>query len=459
MEFVIQKYGGTSVGKADRMLNVAGIVKKTLETNRVAVVVSAMSSYIKAEGTTNRLLEAADAALNKGAYFKIIDQLEESHLTTIEEAITSPKIKEAVKEEVKLELKHLKSFLEAIQVIGEISPRSMDVIVGTGEKLSARILTGILNSSGVDAEYVNLDSLIQKSFPELNRVFYNYLKEELSKRIAACAGKVPVVTGYFGFVPGGIIQAIGRGYTDFTAALIAAGIGAKELQIWKEVDGIFSADPRKVENAKVLPTITPEEAAELTYYGSEVIHPFTMEQVINAKIPIRIKNTFNPELPGTVIDPNKTEESIEKKPSAITAKRGVSILNINSNRMLMAHGFMAKVFNIMNQYSIVIDLISTSEVNISMTLDNDSRLPDAVKELEKLGRVSVDKNMAILSLVGNGMQRTVGTAGKMFSLLANAEISIEMISQGASEINISCVIPDELADKAIKIVHEGMLEG
>lgn len=459
MDFVIQKYGGTSVGNADRMLNVAGIVKKTLETNRVAVVVSAMSSYIKAEGTTNRLLEAADAALNKGTYFKIIDQLEESHLTAIEEAITSPKIKEAVKEEVKLELKHLKSFLEAIQVIGEISPRSMDVIVGTGEKLSARILTGILNSNGVDAEYVNLDSLIQKTFPELNRTFYNYLKEELAKRVQACSGKVPVVTGYFGFVPGGIIQAIGRGYTDFTAALIAAGIGAKELQIWKEVDGIFSADPRKVENAKVLPTITPDEAAELTYYGSEVIHPFTMEQVINAKIPIRIKNTFNPDLPGTVIDPNKNTEAIEKKPSAITAKRGVSILNINSNRMLMAHGFMAKVFNIMNQYSIIIDLISTSEVNISMTLDDDSRLPDAIKELEKLGRVNVEKNMAILSLVGNGMQRTVGTAGSMFTLLADADISIEMISQGASEINISCVIPDELADKAIKIVHEGMLEG
>lgn len=459
MEFVIQKYGGTSVGNADRMLNVASIVKNTLETNRVAVVVSAMSSYIKAEGTTNRLLAAADAALEKGAYYKIIDQLEESHLSTIEEAITSPKIKEAVKEEIVLELKHLKSFLEAIQVIGEISPRSMDVIVGTGEKLSARILTGILNSSGIDAEYVNLDSLIQKPFAELNRVFYNYLREELSKRIKDCGGRVPVVTGYFGFVPGGIIQAIGRGYTDFTAALIAAGIGAKELQIWKEVDGIFSADPRKVEKAKVLPTITPDEAAELTYYGSEVIHPFTMEQVINAKIPIRIKNTFNPELPGTVVDPNADQSNLNKKPVAITAKRDVTIVNINSNRMLMAHGFMAKVFNILDKYGIIIDLISTSEVNISMTVDNTTHLKDAVQELEKLGRVSVDEDLAILSLVGNGMKHTVGIAGKMFSILAEAQVSIEMISQGASEINISCVVSDEHADRALKAVHEGMLEG
>ena len=154
-----------------------------------------------------------------------------------------------------------------------------------------------------------------------------------ASEIEACGNKTPVLTGYFGFVPNGIIQSIGRGYTDLTAALAAAAINASELQIWKEVDGVYSADPRKVEDAEVLSTITPEEAAELTYYGSEVIHPFTMEQVMRAGIAIRIKNTLKPELPGTVIDPSSGEETAAKPATAVTVKSNVSVININSNSL------------------------------------------------------------------------------------------------------------------------------
>ncbi len=457
MKYIVQKFGGTSLGKADRMRGVAGIVKNSLKSDRVVLALSAMSSYVKSEGTTSKLIEAADAALAKKDFHGIIDFIEEHHLETINELMNG-ELHEQVSEQIKEELRGLKSFLGAISVIGEMSTRSQDVIIGMGEKLSACIFAGLLNSMGIDAEFVDLSLIIEKEFKEANQEFYAYTQAQLRSRIEACGRKVPVLTGYFGFVPGGIINSIGRGYTDLTAALAAAGIGARELQIWKEVDGVFSADPRKVPEAVVLPAITPEEAAELTYYGSEVIHPFTMEQVVRAGIPIHIKNTFKPELPGTIVDPNADSLAPAKPATAVTAKRGITVVNINSNRMLMAYGFMAKVFNIFEKHGIVIDLISTSEVNVSITVENSGRLQIAIADLELLGSVSVKNDLAILSLVGRGQRHCVGLAGKMFSVLAGENINIEMISQGASEINISCVIDDQDADKALLSIHNALVK-
>lgn len=456
MRYIVQKFGGTSLGKADRMKSVAAIVQESIKNDRVVLALSAMSSYVKSEGTTSKLIEAADAALSGGDYFRIVDYLEEHHTTAIREMMDG-RIREEITDQIKEELHSLKSFLDAIRVIGELSARSQDVIIGTGEKLSACIFAGLLNSMGIDAAYIDLANIIEKPFPEANQQFYAYVQSRLKEIIESCGVKIPVLTGYFGFVPNGIIQSIGRGYTDFTAALAAAAINARELQIWKEVDGVYSADPRKVEHAKVLPSITPEEAAELTYYGSEVIHPFTMEQVIRANIPIRIKNTFKPDLPGTIIDPNVSRTSSAKPATAVTVKRNITVININSNRMLMAYGFMAKVFNLLAKHGIIIDLIATSEVNISMTVENIDKLTKAIAELEELGRVTVNKNMAIVSLVGRGQKHSVGLAGKMFSVLASEEINIEMISQGASEINISCVIEDTAADRALKAIHNALL--
>jgi len=457
MEIIVQKYGGTSIGKADRMFSVAEIVRESMKKNHIIVVLSAMSSYIKAEGTTSRLIEAADAAVNKGSYFRIIDHIEDHHIATIKNLMQG-EIQEQVIEQIDTELKSLKSFLEAISVIEEISPRSHDVIISTGEKLSACIFAGLLNSMGIDAEYVNLDTLIDKPFNETDNKFYSYAQKRLRKTIKNCGYKVPVLTGYFGFVPNGIIQSIGRGYTDLTAALASAAVKAKELQIWKEVDGVYSADPRKVDDATVLPTITPEEAAELTYYGSEVIHPFTMEHVMRASIPIRIKNTFKPDQEGTLVDPRAREHAPAKPATAVTVKRNVTVININSNRMLMAYGFMARVFNVLAKYGIIIDLIATSEVNISMTVENIENLDKAIAELEEHGTVTVTENMAILSLVGRGQKHCVGLAGKLFSVLGKEGVNIEMISQGASEINISCIIEDEFADRALKAAHDALVK-
>ncbi len=453
MNFIVQKYGGTSIGTAERLKNVASIVKSTQESGvQPVVVLSAMSSVIKAQGTTSQLLKAIDALLTKGSYYKIIDEIEENHIKVIKDIITSPMALEATLQQVHAEFKSLKSFLDALQIIGEVSPRSYDIIISTGEKLAACIFAGLLNSNGIDACYVPLDTLIQESHSEVDRHFCAYARQEIRNKIESCGTSIPILTGFIGPIQGGIMSNIGRGYSDFTAALIAAALQATEFQIWKEVDGIFSADPNKVPQAHILKAISPNEALELSFYGSEVIHPFTMEQVQNAGIVVRIKNTFAPQKEGTLItDSIGTEKTIA---SAVTTKNNITILNVHSNRMLMSYGFMHKVFEILAKHKIVIDLISTSEANISMTLTNNELVENAIPELEKIGHVSVHKNMSIISLIGAQMHSKVGTASLMFAALKEANINIEMISQGASEINISCIIEGTNSIKALQAVHK-----
>ncbi|RKO99431.1 hypothetical protein CXG81DRAFT_30208 [Caulochytrium protostelioides] len=505
----IQKYGGTSVGSPGRMGDVADIVSATHATHRVVVVLSAMSSHIKAEGTTSRLLEAAREVLqpNSSRYLDVIAAIEQSHVGALDaiavgaletDAVRSRKqrAKDAALQDVRAECARLRSFLTAAEIIDEISPRSRDVIISVGEKLAARIFTAVLESRGIDADYIALDRLIEQPFDPraIDQTFYDYLAQRLAAVVgpSLAAGRVPVVTGFFGPTPGGILATIGRGYTDLTAALLAVGLRASELQIWKEVDGIFSADPRKVPNAMLIPQITPEEAAELTYYGSEVIHPFTMEQAIRASVPIRIKNTFKPAGEGTGSDPaSATAESpapftIERLPTAVTIKDGITVLNIHSNRKSVSHGFFARIFDTLDRHGVVVDLISTSEVHVSMALApmqrdepvHDVRAEDAlaagddaasgvtspglraaIRALRAYGTVDVIANMAILSLVGREMRNMVGNASRMFSTLAKHNINIEMISQGASEINISCVIEAKKGTVAVRAIHDECLGG
>jgi aspartate kinase len=305
-------------------------------------------------------------------------------------------------------------------------------------------MTAILESQGVLSKYLALDKLVTKKFDEktIDQSFYDYLTMELRPLVKERQGKVIVATGFMGPIPGSVLSTIGRGYTDLTAALIAVASSASELQIWKEVDGIFTGDPRKVPKAKLLSHISPEETAEITYYGSEVVHPFTMEQVIRARIPIRIKNTFSPQGRGSVIIPEgylsatRTDTATatsSKHPTAVTIKEGVMVLNILSNRKSVSHGFFENIFTTLNAHGIVVDLISTSQVQISMALGpnvHPERLETAIQDLKRFGRVDVISNLAILSLVGREMRNMVGIASKMFSSLANHSVNIEMISQG-----------------------------
>lgn len=350
---------------------------------------------------------------------------------------------------------------------------------------------------------MNLENLLSngRQFKDgLTQDFYDNLAKLLGERVRQVdPNKIPVITGtfsslralrtpltprpgYFGVVPGSLLTSVGRGYTDLCAAMVAVGLDAHELQVWKEVDGIFTADPRKVSTARLIKSITPDEAAELTYFGSEVIHPFTMEQAIRARIPIRIKNVMRPAGEGTIVFPDSISRKGEetptqpprhvrmlsednllqlksKRPTAITVKNSILVLNIHSNRKSLSHDFFAKVFRVLDTHKIVVDLISTSEVHVSMAFSSGIRphtLTAVVKELQAFGSVDILKNMCILSLVGKQMKNMKGVAGKMFTTLAKFEVNIEMISQGASEINISCVIEEKDAIKAMNVLHHGM---
>ena len=361
---------------------------------------------------------------------------------------------------------------------------------------------------GVDAEYVDLSDIVpSKVSKRLDFEFYAMLSNALRDKIVACETRVPIITGYFGAVPGGLIDGeIGRGYTDLCASLVAVGLKANELQVWKEVDGIFTADPSKVPTARLLATITPAEAAELTFYGSEVIHHLTMDQVIHANppIPIRIKNVKNPRGNGTIVIPDarsgkgtfshsRTPSNLSlsqarktpKRPTAVTIKDKIIVINVHSNKRSISHGFFAKVFSILDKQKVSVDLISTSEVHVSMAVHaaniTDEELERAKSELEVCGEVSIIRQMAILSLVGAEMKNMIGISGKMFSTLGENNVNIEMISQGmfsqlftlekksgmrndnradypigASEINISCVIDAYEATRAMNILHTNL---
>jgi aspartate kinase len=389
-------------------------------------------------------------------YERLVRVICEDHISATKSQIRDETIQSILIQEIEDECKEITDFRLVVQRYNlEVDGRSKDRIASFGEKLSCRFLAALLRDKGVESEYVDLSSVIDfKPSREniLDQEFYKQITVALREKVLACQDRVPVITGYFGPVPGGLIDGeIGRGYTDLCASLVAVGVKADELQVWKEVDGIFTADPTKVPTARLLPTITPSEAAELTFYGSEVIHHFTMDQVISATPPIqiRIKNVKNPRGDGTIILPDakfspaqishsrsssalSSLRKTPKRPTAVTIKDKIVVINVHSNKRSISHGFFHKVFFLLDKLQLSVDLISTSEVHVSMAIANISNedLQRAKQELEECGDVSILDKMAILSLVGADMRKMVGIAGRMFSTLGVNNVNIEMISQG-----------------------------
>lgn len=466
-----------------------------LKHQRIAVVCSARSTGTKAEGTTNRLLRAAKhAETDSNIYIDIVKALRLDHVEAGKACLDNGAILERYAEEVNAVCDVLLRILESAQFLKAVTSQTMDMVMSVGEKLSCLYMTALLQHRGVNAAYVDLSEVI--AFPMMKGLdddFYRNLARALGKRVLELGEDVvPVITGYFGKVPGGLLEQIGRGYTDLCAALVAVGLQARELQIWKEVDGIFTADPRKVPTAHLLDSVTPSEAAELTFYGSEVIHPFTMDQVIKASIPIRIKNVMNPRNKGTVIYPdprddisnkrpglfrnrsvsNLSQHDTPKRPTAVTIKPQITVLNVHSKKRTRAHGFLMSIFSTLDKHGLSVDLISSSEVHVSMALHSEGALlsgqgeeemkiesealQGAVNDLYKWGDVDLVGNMAIISLVGRQLRSMVGISGRFFSTLGDHGINIEMISQGASEINISCVIEEAQANRALNVVHTNL---
>ncbi|KAI1628269.1 aspartate kinase [Exophiala viscosa] len=510
--WLVQKYGGTSVGKLlDAMTD--SIIPAYVKDYNLAVVCSARSSSKKAAGTTSLLLKALDCAVSHEtsmtACDQVIETIEQEHLsavTLLEHSGMSGKARHTLQTlrcKIQEETGALKKFLFATWTIGEVSDRTQDKVLGVGEKLSCLLVAAALSIKGLPAELLNLENIVQladdrsireqKAAYKQNPVTYlQGLRDAVRNKILACCaeGNIPIVTGFFGAMPNSLLHTVGRGYSDLCAALCAISLEAEELQIWKEVDGIFTADPTKVPTARVLPTVTSEEAAELTYYGSEVIHTLTMSLLSEECVSVRLKNVNNPGGAGTIIYPTRKSPSssptrspssneserqrsilmatngyhgdkqAKRAPTAITAKESITLVNITSNGMLPPQAFLGQSIEVLGRHQLAFDLTSSSHRSLSLALSSKTGIADLAKavsealpDLEEFGTTSVMPKMSIISVVGHKMKNMVGVAAEIFSALASARINIYLISQGASEINISFVVPAQDTLLAMEVVH------
>jgi aspartate kinase len=443
---IVCKFGGTSVGTADAIRRLAEIVA-TRANEQPIVVVSALS------GVTNRLLEVADAALGNRPTdaAATLDTILGRHRETARELGLGPEALAAIEGEFAVAA----SWIDAPGRFP--SPDALrDAIAALGELASARLVAAALAAAGLPSRWVDVRPVIVTND--------RYLRAAPDQAEIACraapvfrpllnGGIIPVTQGFLGATRSGATTTLGRGGSDYTASLLGAALEAVRVEIWTDVDGIMTADPRIVPSARVLPTASHWEAAELATFGAKVLHPATQAPLIEKKIPCIVLNSFAPERPGTQILVGVVPDPVSHSPvRSISWKRGVTVINIRAPRMLGAIGFLRTLFDLCAKHDASVDVISTSEINVSMTLDAVADLPGLVYDLEQLGEVTIFENRAIVAVVGVGLRGTRGLAARLFKALA--PINVEMISQGASEINVTLVVLESDGPTAVRLLHQ-----
>lgn len=417
----VLKFGGTSVGSPERMKNV---VKLITDGEQKIVVLSAMS------GTTNSLVEISDYLYKKnpeGAN-ETINTLEKKYKQHIDELYTTNEMKEKTLAFLKEEFNYLRSFTKGIFTMFEEK-----IIVGQGEIISTNMVTNYLIEQGYNAalipalEFMRTD---KNSEPDLE-----YIRERLQEQLKETPNKdIYITQGFICRNAYGEMDNLQRGGSDYSASLIGAAVGASEIQIWTDIDGMHNNDPRFVKNTHPVKHLHFEEAAELAYFGAKILHPTCVQPAKYAGIPVKLLNTMDPTAPGTVIS-NETERG---KIKAVAAKDNITAIKITSSRMLLAYGFLRKVFEIFETYKTSIDMITTSEVGVSVSIDNTSNLNAIVDELKKFGHVQIDKDMCIICVVGDLDSENIGFESKATEALK--DIPVRMISYGGSSHNISFLI-------------------
>ena len=419
---IVMKFGGTSVGSPERMKNVSSLVTKSGEP--VFVVLSAMS------GTTNSLVEISNYLYKKntdGAN-EVINRLEEKYMEHVEELFSTDEYKKTTREFLAEVFKYLRSFTKELFTSFEEKN-----IVAQGEIMSTNMVVNYMKEQGYDAILLNaLDFMRTDKNAEPDP---NYIKEKLGAIMKENDGhQVYISQGFICRNAYGEIDNLQRGGSDYTASLIGAAIEAEEIQIWTDIDGMHNNDPRVVEKTEAVRQLHFEEAAELAYFGDKILHPTCIQPAKYAGIPVRLKNTMEPDAPGTIID----NVSVRGKIKAVAAKDNITAIKIKSSRMLLATGFLRKVFEIFESYQTAIDMVATSEVGVSMSIDNDAHLNEIVDELKKYGTVTVDTDMCIICVVGDLDWSNVGFETRATD--AMREIPVRMISYGGSNYNISFLI-------------------
>jgi aspartate kinase len=442
---IVMKFGGSSVESAAAIRRVTGIVAARLERKPV-VVVSAMGK------TTNKLLAVANQAVsgNRKQALALLCELRTYHLDEARQIAPPQKLAE-MDGLIAALFSELEELVKGLSVMRELTPRSVDAISSYGERLSSAILTLAFENMGVGA--VNIDSR-EVIVTDNRHTQANPLLPQSYARLAAtvpghAATHVVVMGGFMAATEDGVTSTLGRGGSDFTASIVGAGIGAEEIQIWTDVDGMLTADPTILPGGHRVKIISFAEAAELAYFGAKVLHPATVMPAIEKNIPVLILNSRRPEAEGTRI----VKDSVPCTNSAksIACKKNITLVNIHSTRMLMAHGFLRRIFEIFDRYETSVDMVATSEVSVSLTIDNASKLREIQGELEQFSEVSVEENQTIVCLVGDNIRYTPGVASKVFGALE--KINIRMISQGASLLNLSIVVAQDDLRPAVEQLH------
>jgi aspartate kinase len=440
------KFGGTSVEDANAIDRVAKIVSERQDRLPV-VVVSAMSK------ATDQLLAAGNAAGagDSNAALSLSRALRERHYTTAGELLGTGLFTQ-FHVELESEFDALDELLRGISAVGELTPRTTDLVASFGERISSRMVAAAFAARDFPAVHVDSRECIVTdanhtkavpSFDETDRRLARQVQPLLEKK------QIPIMGGFIGATPQGATTTLGRGGSDFTAAIVGAGLGAESIEIWTDVDGMMTTDPRICKEAHRIRTISFDEAAELAYFGAKVLHPATLLPAIQKDIPVYVLNSRNPACEGTRISARAPQCRNFFK--AIAAKRRITIVDVVATRMLMAHGFLKSIFEVFDRHRCPVDMVSTSEVSVSLTVDSTEAIPAIAADLEKLADVKYEGRKAIVCLVGENIRGTRGIAAKVFGALPDT--NVRMISQGASEINISYVIDEDDVDETVRTLH------
>ena len=438
---IIMKFGGTSVGSSASISKIRTLVSERRH-QRPVVVVSALS------GVTNLIVElvSGDASVANN----LIDQLKQRHHQVVNELW--PNGNEGLNNYINQTIDRICRQAETLE------PNiASDRLLSMGEILSSQIVSRYFNEDFTSEQFIASDFIITNDHHGSAEVINEQTGHRVEKilRSAIDQGIVPVVTGFIGATPEGVVTTLGRGGSDYTAALLGHYLSAEEIQIWTDVDGVMSVDPRVVQNARLITEMTYEEAAELAAFGAKVLHPKTMRPAIYSNIPIRIANTFNFDAITTVVQRTVDRDS---QVVAVASKNSVVMVNIYAAEMLLQKGFLSRISAVFAKYGISIDIVSATEVSVSITLDNSSRLAAAITELEKFSKVTIHDDVGLVTLIGKDIAFSPALVAETFSRLSHLQVPTKMISVGAEGVNISLVVESSEVNKLVNSLHELFIE-
>ncbi len=439
---IVMKFGGTSVADASALTALRTAVASA--TGSRVIVVSALA------GVTDLLVEVTTEA-DQGSLDGVAVRLQallDRHLDIARDLGLGEH--PSLESDLQAELTRVAARLAAP---GGLAEGWRDAVLGTGELLSSRLVVAVLQSVGLPAvwcdarEVIRTDARFGGAFPDREAIAV--LSHSVIEPLLS-AGQIPVTQGFIGSTADGRPTVLGRGGSDFSAALLGAALGAEQVEIWTDVSGLMTADPRIVPEARVLAEATYDEAAELAAFGAKVLHPATQLPLIEARIPIVIRNTFKPEAPGTrIVGESQVEDDLPVR--SISFKRGVVVLQVRAARMLGAFGFLRRIFEVFERHEIVVDVLATSEVSVSLTVDPSPRLEAVVADLRVIGEVTMRDHRGIIAVVGRAIRDTPGITARVYQAIA--DVNIEMISQGASASNLTFIVREEQGPETVRALH------